>query len=50
MTDSLEIVQNPDRENIELFLQRIKYTVPVEDTFFKFFNVTTERKKNPTAL
>lgn len=45
MTDSLEIVQNPDRENIELFLQRIKYTVPVEDTFFYFLMLLLKERK-----
>ncbi|XP_061171628.1 uncharacterized protein LOC133181101 [Saccostrea echinata] len=45
MTDCLEIIENPDRNNIKLFLQCVKYNTPLENTFFFLILMLKEKKE-----
>lgn len=44
MKECLEIIENPDRDNIKLFSQCVKYKTSLEDTFF-FLIMTLKEKK-----
>ncbi|XP_061170547.1 ATP-dependent DNA helicase RecQ-like [Saccostrea echinata] len=45
MTDCLEIIENPDRNNIKLFLQCVKYNTPLENTFFFLILMLKEKRE-----
>lgn len=46
MKDCLEIIENPDRDNIKLFSQCVKYNTSLEDTFFFLIMTLKEKKKS----
>ncbi|KAK3098480.1 hypothetical protein FSP39_019865 [Pinctada imbricata] len=45
MVDCLEIIQNPDRHNIKLFLQCVKCSMPLDDIFYFLIVLLREKKE-----
>ena len=39
-----EIIDNPDRDNIKLFVKKVKSTVPIADLFFFLIKLLREKK------
>ena len=40
-----EIIDNPDRDNIKLFVKKVKSTVPIADLFFFLIKLLREKKE-----
>ena len=46
MQNCHEIIQNPDRVNIKLFMQKVKGSVPLCDVFYFLIHLLKEKKEN----
>ncbi len=46
LIDSIDIVESPDRENIKLFVRKLKSTLSLEDCFQWLYNLVEERQNN----
>lgn len=45
MKNCHEIIDNPERENIKLFLKKIKSTTPQDETFFFLIKLLKDKKE-----
>lgn len=45
LNNCVDIIDSPDRENIKLFVQKLKNTVPIDETFGWLTHDLSTRKK-----